>query len=213
MLNYSDIVQACNHRTGSHHWTVQCLFSCLHHLRSHVLSKVCIPKLKSLVSLAMGIFAEHPFCPFFFVCVCSPNQGAGLLGTQYSTRSHGELSNIEAGHTIHRHEVRFTLYFCQTRQPNFWQMMLTNMLCVLPASAEDARIDDGSHKSNSPKNAEATGISDTPQMDLVRGTHVEMRKSFLMKGSSRTGWQAEMLTFFQQLPDKFLCERYIWLPY
>lgn len=71
MLNYSDIVQACNQRTGSHHWTVQCLFSCLHHLRSHVLSKVCIPKLKSLVSLAMGIFAEHPFCPFF-LCVCVP---------------------------------------------------------------------------------------------------------------------------------------------
>lgn len=160
-----------------------------------------------------GYFCRAPILSIFCVCVCSPNQGAGLLGTQYSTRSHGELSNIEAGHTIHRHEVRFTLYFCQTRQPNFWQMMLTNMLCVLPASAEDARIDDGSHKSNSPKNAEATGISDTPQMDLVRGTHVEMRKSFLMKGSSRTGWQAEMLTFFQQLPDKFLCERYIWLPY
>lgn len=48
-------------------------------------------------------------------------------------------------------------------------MMLTNMLCVLPASVEDARIDDGSHKSNSPKNAEATGISDTPQMETCTG--------------------------------------------
>lgn len=88
------------------------------------------------------------------------------------------------------------------------------------ASVEDTRTDDGSHKSNSPRHAEATGISETQQMDTCtglgeRGSGSSLQKSFLMKGSSLTGWGAEwhhptghcpisrMLTFFRNYQTSF----------
>lgn len=57
------------------------------------------------------------------------------------------------------------------------------------ASVEETRTD-GSHKSNSPKHAEAAGILETQQIDACTGlgergsgsSLLEMQKSFLMDG-------------------------------